>query len=560
MGYDVSKEKVDDFLKRTLYKIPRIQRRYSWLVENWERLWTDLENYHKDEHQSFYLLHTVITVQGNRDDRIEILDGQQRTTTMLAMISAAIDIIEEHGQSDALRFHVSRLTEALRDKDNNVRLVTYYPKDAPMLEWIQTPIVARNKPKKLSRVWKAYNFYFTQCFEPILEERGVENGCRHIAEVLYESMLLECYVTMAKFGSMPEAVTAFDTTNNTGKSLSTADLLRYWMLRNARHPEVGIEDHIDEKWNKINDVLEDKDKDIKDFVVRYWCGRLGERYQASKLLKHLDAEMDSTYRANKTALQNLMTEMADGAALYHDLINPATNAHNRRALRLMRKAGASQHLTTLLAGKLSGYDDHQMARLINLTEKVFFWYQIVAERGGSALYQKYANWAGTIFAASSPEEGLEQVGIEVSYFLVEHGLDEATLKHLFEQLTSDKVAKVTFVLGHLEIFENPETKLRDEDDMAVHRVVPISDETGAWTSWSNEDREKHTNKIGNWVLLPAGVEQLPEGYTMNDVVELVKDCEVESTKAVSENAEWYVENVNRRQSEMFGSCLKIWPL
>ena len=86
-------------------------------------------------------------------------------------------------------------------------------------------------------------------------------------------MLLECYVTMAKFGGMPEAVTAFDTTNNTGKSLSTADLLRYWMLRNARHPEVGIE-NIDEKWNKINDVLEDKDKDIKDFVVRYWCGRL----------------------------------------------------------------------------------------------------------------------------------------------------------------------------------------------------------------------------------------------------------------------------------------------
>ena len=171
MGYDVGKEKVDDFLKRTLYKIPRIQRRYSWLVENWERLWTDLENYHKDEHQSFYLLHTVITVQGNRDDRIEILDGQQRTTTMLAMISAAIDLIEEHGQSDALRFHVSRLTEALRDKDNNVRLVTYYPKDAPMLEWIQTPIVARNKPKKLSRVWKAYNLLHPM-LEPILEERG----------------------------------------------------------------------------------------------------------------------------------------------------------------------------------------------------------------------------------------------------------------------------------------------------------------------------------------------------------------------------------------------------
>ena len=203
--------------------------------------------------------------------------------------------------------------------------------------------------------------------------------------VQYEPRL-ECYVTMAKFGSMPEAVTAFDTTNNTGKSLSTADLLRYWMLRNARHPEVGIEDHIDEKWNKINDVLEDKDKDIKDFVVRYWCGRLGERYQASKLLKHLDAEMDSTYRANKTALQNLMTEMADGAAPYHDLINCNKRPQPPGARLIQRLALWHPRYCR----KLSGYDDHQMARLINLTEKVFFGTKSSQNEGRPL--PKYANW------------------------------------------------------------------------------------------------------------------------------------------------------------------------
>ena len=64
--------------------------------------------------------------------------------------------------------------------------------------------------------------------------------------VVYKSMLTKCYVTVAKFGSMPEAVTAFDTTDNTGEALSTADLLRYWMLRNGQHEAVGLKEHIEE--------------------------------------------------------------------------------------------------------------------------------------------------------------------------------------------------------------------------------------------------------------------------------------------------------------------------
>ena len=61
--------------------------------------------------------------------------------------------------------------------------------------------------------------------------RRAEAGALRILETLYEGMLSECYITVAKFGSMPEAVTAFDTTNNRGKDLTMADLLRYWMLK-----------------------------------------------------------------------------------------------------------------------------------------------------------------------------------------------------------------------------------------------------------------------------------------------------------------------------------------
>ena len=136
MGYDVSKETVGEFLKRGLYHIPPIQRRYSWYVENWERLWKDIESFHKDDYQSFYLLHTVITVQENFNSRIEI--GRTATNDHHACDDfAAIDIVELNGQTRANGFYAEGLNEVLRDSHGNKRLTTFYDKDAPMLEWVQ---------------------------------------------------------------------------------------------------------------------------------------------------------------------------------------------------------------------------------------------------------------------------------------------------------------------------------------------------------------------------------------------------------------------------------------
>lgn len=559
MGYDVGKQTVFEFLKRGKYTIPPIQRRYSWTTEQQERLWKDLENFYEDDFQDFYLLHTVITVQEHLDDRIEILDGQQRTTTMLAMIAAAIDVAEACGQSQTLAFYISRMQDLLRTGADESRLETSYLRDAPMLEWIQTKPILRGKPSRISRVWKAYNFYVSRCFMPIIEKEGAEAGALRILETLYEGMLSECYITVAKFGSMPEAVTAFDTTNNRGKDLTMADLLRYWMLKNAQRHGDEATKNVEEGWTQINNGLEDKEKDIKDFVVRYWCAHLGERYQSTKLLKHLDGVMKTTY-TGETELLSLMSEMSRASVMYHALINPSASDPNRRSLRLMRKAGASQHLTTLLAGKMKGFDEHEMAQLINLVERVFFWYQIVAERGGSALYQRYAQWAGALLRARSAKEGLAKVEKEVTDFLATNGLDQEVLQEAFLRLSLDKTQKVMFTLAHIEFQVHPNATLQDEDDMAVHRVAPESTTSGTWPGWNEEGHEEHADLIGNWILLPSSAETLDEGYGPTDVADLAAFCPIRTTAELKDMSAWSIEDILDRQARMFAHAASLWPI
>ena len=67
------------------YKIPRYQRPYSWEPEHAEQLIYDIyDNYEKGE--SEYFMGSIVCVKKENDD-FEIVDGQQRLTTLTLIIS-----------------------------------------------------------------------------------------------------------------------------------------------------------------------------------------------------------------------------------------------------------------------------------------------------------------------------------------------------------------------------------------------------------------------------------------------------------------------------------------
>lgn len=73
------------------YKIPRFQRDYSWTLEQREDLWTDILNTIKDpsqEDDSNYMGYLVL--QSTDDKTFEVIDGQQRLTTLTLIILAVI--------------------------------------------------------------------------------------------------------------------------------------------------------------------------------------------------------------------------------------------------------------------------------------------------------------------------------------------------------------------------------------------------------------------------------------------------------------------------------------
>ena len=73
--------------KDLVYFIPKYQREYIWGKHNWELLFDDILNNEKE-----HFLGSIICINSKDDaldaDRLELIDGQQRMTTLSILLGA----------------------------------------------------------------------------------------------------------------------------------------------------------------------------------------------------------------------------------------------------------------------------------------------------------------------------------------------------------------------------------------------------------------------------------------------------------------------------------------
>lgn len=70
------------------HEIPKFQRDYSWKAQQWDDLWQDIQALYKDEENEYYMGYLVLQTHNNKE--FQIIDGQQRLTTMSLFILAIL--------------------------------------------------------------------------------------------------------------------------------------------------------------------------------------------------------------------------------------------------------------------------------------------------------------------------------------------------------------------------------------------------------------------------------------------------------------------------------------
>jgi tetratricopeptide (TPR) repeat protein len=259
--------------------IPKYQREYVWKRENWEALFNDLE-----DAPAGHFLGSIICVNSQKDSmaacRLELIDGQQRFTTISLLFCALYEKLKAHPEpDDDFNVELVNLKNRIFVKPDNTW--RFEPSEQAqnkadfqkVLSDLFPKLVAA--PKGLSyfgnrRIAKAFA-YFRDRMQPLTIPQALA-----LLGKLKDAVLVKIEVP-----SHSDAFVLFETINNRGIPLSAIDIIKNNLLAELdKRPAYGI-DRAFEEWKDLVDLL--PDPVVQERFLR-------QLYNAYKYLKRVEVK------------------------------------------------------------------------------------------------------------------------------------------------------------------------------------------------------------------------------------------------------------------------------
>ena len=150
----VSKKKISQLLNKEggKYVIPAYQRPYKWEKEECETLWLDLTGFYEDnkDNDSEFVLGTIVTCKPENEPSSkndEVIDGQQRITSLLLLLRALYKKLESAVEDDNVKGLKSQIAPCIWDLDKISRKVTN-----PALVHIESQVATDEHKQALEKI------------------------------------------------------------------------------------------------------------------------------------------------------------------------------------------------------------------------------------------------------------------------------------------------------------------------------------------------------------------------------------------------------------------------
>ena len=249
---------------RFYYFIPKYQRSYTWGYNEWDSLFNDIY-----ENNEGYFIGSIICI--NQGDSIrpflEVIDGQQRLTTLSLLLAAIYTKLKELPIEDDEDYDdtLSTLKRSLRcsNSPNQLRLIPqiqeYNLDDYNQLmgEVGLRASTTQRKPYYIVRkLFRCYT-YFIDRLSRLIEVEGVDSIEEKNKKLLsiYEKVK-SAMVVKIEVSSHSDAYVLFESLNNRGTPLTAIDLMKNLIMANAESSGLST-DECFEQWASLLKDLSD---------------------------------------------------------------------------------------------------------------------------------------------------------------------------------------------------------------------------------------------------------------------------------------------------------------
>ncbi|MFA5431593.1 MAG: DUF262 domain-containing HNH endonuclease family protein [Candidatus Paceibacterota bacterium] len=538
---------IGSLIKNRNLKVPIHQRPFSWQEDHVDALINDIKsNFNEEE----YFLGTVVLT--GSDSQNEIVDGQQRITTVSLIYACIRDFFANDKDSDDIQ------TKYLSTYD--IRTKEYMPKlelsqqDNDFFRNLIINKVVETKIQRASnqKIMIAYDL-IKESIQKLLENNNYDENILIDWKEFVDEKLKIVAITVP---NDTNAFTIFETLNDRGLALAQVDLLKNYLYSKANTRL----DEVQKSWIELVSKIESEDEAllltyIKHFWFTYYYF---VRERNNELFKSIKADI-KTSTSVTTFVNNLKNDVDVYLAILNHNSSFWDNYDNlcRSHIETLNYFNLEQYRPLVFA-ILKRFSPDEVKKALKLIVSWLVRNLIVGAMGGGTLEKAYADKAKAIFTNSI------KTAAELRDSLISIIPQDEVFREQFKIATVSQAKNARYYLSSIENHkrgkQHPELLVNlNPDSVNLEHVLPQNPE-GNYPTFTDEQHSAYYKRIGNLTLMKTKENNDFKSSKFSDKKTKYAESELWITNSLSTLLEWNINEINKRQIELAELAIETWSL
>jgi uncharacterized protein with ParB-like and HNH nuclease domain len=515
---NVSKKAIKELfseMQNRKFIIPDYQRPYRWDIEKCETLWNDIENFAATEAQEGvdYFLGTTVSYQtknNNGKTDLEIIDGQQRITTLLLILRAFYSKLENMNANDQ---DVIGLKNQLAPCIWDINPISQIVSDMTKIH-IVSQVATEEDNHTFHKILETGNTDKNATDNYSVNYRFLKEQCDKYAAAnpmqwkqLCVTILNRCIILPIECVTQDTALTIFSTLNDRGMPLSDSDIFKAQIYRNFNTEEERKQ--FTQTWKELTQICKRADMSLDD-IFRYYSHIIRARNED----KSKEIGLRNFYAGNKyekLKASDLISEIMELANFWlclntgkepDDEVKYTVSTETKQYLHCLRHYPNEywKYITSVFFMKNKNsdtFDNNFCSMLKKLT--AFLFPKFIEAPTVNAIKDD-------IFAA--------YISIQKeNKFHVKFNLNEELIR---TRITGFSHSKISRALLLLDAYLNPEQNELISDTFEIEHIFPKKWQGTNYNGWNVEDAQIYIDYFGNKVVFEKKLNiQAGNGYFGN---------------------------------------------
>ena len=575
------------------YFIPKYQREYIWSKFNWESLFDDIE-----ESSGGHFLGSIICINQQQDSHkaaeLELVDGQQRTTTIsllyLALYTYFKENLPEDNEEAKLELYSFKKKIVLQNKKPRMTPSTT-ASNLKDYNWLffeafnDGVIKPTEKPRFLGlrRMYKTYHYFLDRLNEKDDDDKSIYNY-EKAQEFLRK--LNSATIVKIDVNNHSDAFTLFETLNNRGVPLSAVDIIKNKLLGKLEknQSENTLSENYD-RWSKVVSNLTDEYNIQERFLRQFYNAfKVRTEIEVKRAPKAIKSNLIKIYEEliNRDATK-ILEFLEDCSLIYNNNIEISNSENSKNltfALRNLENVNAADaYMLLMFIDYNYKINETQKIELINFLCKYFV-------RRNITDFPTTRNLTNYFIYIIEGINNLKEYDFEkVKDIIIKLGKpadDELFRKKLMGDIYEENVGGVRYILSSIELDETQTDEIytnfyeRDKKIFiwTVEHIFPQGEKIPEnWVNMvangdrdlANEHRSNYVHKLGNLTLTGHN------SQLSNMSFEKKRDREKDGkkigyknglwlNKSLSEKNQWTINDIESRTDYLIEKALKLFSL